>query len=182
MACSPYTMPIDNGLLTHVEFWPHWPADNTDNDNYVEPDVILHCAYRNIIIEAKYSDFKGQYREQWKKEIIAYRNLGDKKQICFIALGGNENYDEENIEGVIIFKCSWTSLLMAALSVKKQYEKISVQDEHISQSLRILKYIEQSFEAHGIYSLSVLDSQSLTKYPSYNGDNILEFNIINKFV
>ena len=163
-ACSPVTMPLNNNMITGFEFWPHW-EDDSYNANYVEPDVIIHCDYRDILIEAKYSDTSGQYSEQWKKEITAYHKLyGTTKGLSFIALGGNDNYDFEEIDGIPIMKCSWTSLLMAVLSTRSQFETISFKDEHLSQTLRILKHIEKAFEAHGVYTVTPLCAECLIKH------------------
>ena len=171
-------LPLNNGSILSFEFWPHLPADNTSNTNFVEPDVVIHCEYRDIIIEAKYSETNGQYREQWKNEIIAYKNLyGNKKEVSFIALGGNENYDIEEVNGVKVLKCSWTSLLMSVISVKSQLEKISYIDEHIAQTMRIINFIEKSFEAHQVYSLSILDNIALTRFHSYSDKLLLKFKI-----
>ena len=176
-ACNPHFMPTNNGLITNFEFWPHW-YDDTYNSVFVEPDVIIFCEYRDIIIEAKYSETCGQYREQWIKEIEAYRKMyGNKKEVSFIALGGNENYDSDEIDGVTVLKCSWTSLLMAVSSIKSQFEKISYSDEHVTQTIRILKYIEKSFEAHQVYSLSTLDNNALTRFHSYSDNLLLKFKI-----
>lgn len=165
-ACSPNVMPLNNGLITSFDFWPHW-FDDSYNSIFVEPDVVIHCEFRDIIIEAKYGETSGQYREQWQKEICAYRKIyGRGKEISFIALGGNDNYKAEEIEGVSILKCSWTSLLMAVLSIRTQLEKLSFHDEHSSQTVRILKHLEKSFEAHGVYSLTPLDAKLLSKYHS----------------
>ena len=171
-------LPLNNGSILSFEFWPHLPADNTSNTNFVEPDVVIHCEYRDMIIEAKYSETNGQYREQWKNEIIAYKNLyGNKKEVSFIALGGNENYDPEEVNGVKVLKCSWTSLLMSVISVKSQLEKISYIDEHIAQTMRIINFIEKSFEAHQVYSLSILDNIALTRFHSYSDKLLLKFKI-----
>ena len=176
-ACAPNILPANNGSILGYEFWPQW-YDDTYNANFVEPDVIIHCEYRDIIIEAKYSETSGQYREQWVKEIEAYKKLYDhKKEVSFLALGGNENYDYEEVDGVAILKCSWTSLLMAVSSIKSQFEKISYSDEHVAQTNRILKFIEKSFEAHQVYSLSTLDDKSLTRYHSYSDNLLLNFKI-----
>lgn len=176
-ACAPNILPANNGSILGYEFWPHW-YDDTYNANFVEPDVIIHCEYRDIIIEAKYSETSGQYREQWVKEIEAYKKLyGHKKEVSFLALGGNENYDYEEVDGVSILKCSWTSLFMAVSSIKSQFEKISYSDEHVAQTNRILKFIEKSFEAHQVYSLSTLDDKSLTRYHSYSDNLLLNFKI-----
>lgn len=176
-ACAPNILPINNGSIFSFEFWPHW-YDGTYNANFVEPDVIIHCEFRDIIIEAKYSETSGQYREQWVKEIGAYRKrYGCKKEVSFIALGGNENYDSEEVDGVKVLKCSWTSLLMAVSSIKSQFEKISYSDEHVTQTIRILKYIEKSFEAHQVYSLSTLDNNALTRFHSYSDNLLLKFKI-----
>ncbi len=176
-ACSPNILPINNGSVKNFEFWPRW-YDDTYNTHFVEPDVIIHCEYRDIIIEAKYSDITGQYKDQWKKEICAYKKIyGNKKEVSFIALGGNENYNAEEIDDVIVLKCSWTSLLMAVISIRSQFEKISYTDEHVTQTVRILKYVEKSFEAHQVYSLSILDFKTLTKYDSYSDNLLLKFKI-----
>lgn len=176
-ACAPNTLPVNNGSILSFEFWPHW-YDDTYNANFVEPDVIIHCEYRDIIIEAKYSETSGQYRDQWVKEIVAYKKLyGNKKEVSFIALGGNENYDTEEVEDVTVLKCSWTALLMAAISIKSQFERISYSDEHVAQTIRILKYIEKSFEAHKVYSLSTLDHKALARFHSYSDNLLLKFTI-----
>ncbi|MDE6339018.1 MAG: hypothetical protein K2K97_04435 [Muribaculaceae bacterium] len=172
-ACSPNIMPLNNGLISDFEFWPHW-YDDTYNVNFVEPDVIIHCEYRDIIIEAKYGEKSGLYREQWQKEIIAYRNFYDyKKGLTLIAIGGNETYNAEKVEGVDIMKCSWTSLLMAVSSIRSQFESLSCNDEHINQILRILKFIEKSFEVHGVYNPIPLDVKPLTEFPSYSSNHSL---------
>ncbi len=114
----------------------------------------------------------------WVKEIVAYKKLyGNKKEVSFIALGGNENYDTEEVEDVTVLKCSWTALLMAAISIKSQFERISYSDEHVAQTIRILKYIEKSFEAHKVYSLSTLDHKALARFHSYSDNLLLKFTI-----
>lgn len=177
-ACTPCVLPSNNGLITSFEFWPRW-YDDSFNVNYVEPDVVVHCEFRDIIIEAKYGDTKGQNREQWQKEICAYKKeYGERKEVSFIAVGGNDNYDVEEIEGITIMKCSWTSLLMTVLSIRSQLEKVSFRDEHNSQIMRILSHIEQAFEAHRVVSLTPLDAISLTTYlPSQIDTHIFQFKI-----
>ena len=57
-------MPIHLGLLLSYEFWPHWDRTGTDNTNYVEPDLFLEFELFDVIIEAKYGDYGGQYQHQ----------------------------------------------------------------------------------------------------------------------
>lgn len=163
-ACHPTEMPRDCGLITGSEFWPLW-FDDTHNARFVEPDVIIHCEHRDIIIEAKHSDTSGQYRDQWVKEIDAYQKIyGKGKDLYFIALGGNEDYSREDVDGIPILKCSWTSLLMAVMSVQSELEQISFRDEHVSQTLRILEFLKTSFAVHGVLYVSPLNASDLNNY------------------
>lgn len=165
-ACEPHNMPLNNGLIYGYKFWPHW-FDDTYNSVYVEPDVIIRCEYRDILIEAKFSDNIGQQnRDQWQKEIEAYRNECEKnKELLFVALGGNSSYSyEEPVNGVTIYKCSWASLLMAAVSVRAELDTIIYRDEHISQTIRIIDLLIMAFAIHGVYSVTPFDAGEINQY------------------
>lgn len=46
-------MPTQVGHLLHYSFWPKWNPENTQNVNYVEPDVFIRFSEFDVIIEAK---------------------------------------------------------------------------------------------------------------------------------
>ena len=69
-ACYSDHLPNIAGELTEDEsFWPHWCANETDNKNFVEPDLFLRFREFDLIIEAKRWDDRQQYRSQWEKDI-----------------------------------------------------------------------------------------------------------------
>ena len=71
-------LPEDAGLLVDdYEFWPKWNPNSiydTGNSSFVEPDVFFRFGNIDVIVEAKYSDSGGQYREEWEREFKAYLN------------------------------------------------------------------------------------------------------------
>ena len=93
--CSSF--PLEIGEVIDIRFWEHWDGTNTSNSRLVEPDVLIVTEHYNIIIEAKKSDERGQYSEQWQKEIKAYRNSysDDRRELILIALGGNVSLKEQ---------------------------------------------------------------------------------------
>ena len=80
-------LPEEAGLLfDDYYFWPKWNPNSTydtGNGNYVEPDVFFRFGNIDVIVEAKYSDNHGQYREEWEREFKAYLNEfeNDKKKV-----------------------------------------------------------------------------------------------------
>ncbi len=166
-------LPKDAGLLTEFSFWPKWePHDpyETGNENYVEPDVFFRFKNIDVIIEAKYSDYKDQKRNQWESEFKAYLNEYrlDKKPVVILAVGGNNNFDQEpdlvedKIDSEVIkldlgvdgYRCpivkySWVNFLKAVLNYEAK-ELSSVQDESQSSMKRIIRTIELGFNIMGI--------------------------------
>lgn len=161
LACEPGNMPVDIGRINGFEFWPHW-YDDTYNSIYVEPDVVIYGEHKDILIEAKYSDSNGQYADQWTKEIEAYHNVfQSKKDIIFISLGGNQDYGKETIKDTVIYKCSWTSLLLAVISTRAKVYESGIDNDTINHLCRIFDHLILSFSIHGIYTCSPLDSTTL---------------------
>lgn len=158
-------MPVYSGKLLSYDFWPHWDRTGTDNTNYVEPDLFLEFELFDVIIEAKYGDYGGQYQYQWQQEITAYHNeYGDEKPFVFIAVGGNQSIVAETIsvkgEKVKIYKCNWLSILMGVNKYKKELESVSVPDMNVSATLRLLDNIILAFNINGVYNIDWFNSMA----------------------
>lgn len=154
-------LPEDAGLLADdYEFWPKWDPNSkydTGNCSYVEPDVFFRFGNIDVIVEAKYSDSGGQYREEWEREFKAYLNEfeNDKKDVVLLAVGGNSSFQREPVMKVDrhtcpIVKYSWVSLLNAVLAFEKQ-ELSNVEDDMRSSMKRIIRNVEFGFQNIGIY-------------------------------
>lgn len=153
-------LPELSGTVIGYGFWPHWDKSGTTNSKYVEPDVFLRFKQFDIIIEAKYGDLVGQYKQQWINEIKAYLNEygKDKKDVYFIAIGGNSDLapvkQKVKDKEVEIYKCSWLSLLINVTNYQKQIECLSMIDETISSRKRILENIKLAFNINGVYNIN----------------------------
>jgi hypothetical protein len=154
-------LPDDAGLLTdNFLFWPKWNPNSkydTGNSNFVEPDVFYRFDNLDVIVEAKYSDYSGQYRDEWEREFKAYLNEygDDKKKVVLLAVGGNRTFEREPELKVDTFRCpivkySWANLLNAVLAYEKK-ELSNITDEKLSSIKRIVKNIEYGFQNVGIY-------------------------------
>jgi len=108
-------LPAKAGDLLNYEFWPHWDKENTENKNFVEPDLFLHFKDIDIIIEAK-REYNMQSKNQWEKELIAYHNEPEhNKNVILLAIDGIENENREEIiinKNVIIYvyKTRWAKI------------------------------------------------------------------------
>jgi len=157
-------LPEDVGLMfmadDFVFFWPKWNPNSkydTGNSNYVEPDVFFRFDKIDVIVEAKYSDSKGQYREEWEREFKAYLNEyeNDKKKVVLLAVGGNPTFEREPDLKVGKRKCpvvkySWVNLLNAVLGFEKE-ELSSIEDEMQSSMKRLIRNIKLDFQHIGIH-------------------------------
>ena len=155
-------LPENAGLvIDDFSFWPKWNPNSkydTGNSHYVEPDVFFRFANVDVIIEAKYSDNRGQCREEWEREFKAYLNEfeGDNKKVVLLAVGGNPTYEREPDLKVGVHKCpivkySWGRLLHTLLSFEN--EKLSdVGDEMQSSMKRVIRNIEIGLQNIGIYT------------------------------
>ena len=154
-------LPEDAGLMADkVFFWPKWDPNSkydTGNSKYVEPDVFFRFDNIDVIVEAKYSDSQGQYREEWEREFKAYLNEfeDDKTSAVLLAVGGNPTFEREPAIKVGNRKCpivkySWVSLLNAVLAFEKNELSI-IQDEKQSSMKRLIRKIESDFQDIGIH-------------------------------
>ncbi|MDO4930362.1 MAG: hypothetical protein Q4E59_04425 [Bacteroidales bacterium] len=154
-------LPEDAGLMADdFAFWPKWNPNSrydTGNSNYVEPDVFFRFANIDVIIEAKYSDNRGQYREEWEREFKAYLNEfeSDKKKVVLLAVGGNPSFEREPDLKVGRHKCpivkySWISLLNAVLDFEKE-ELSDAGTDFQSSMKRLVRNVESSFQNIGIH-------------------------------
>ncbi len=76
------------GDFEKIEYWPRFSLIN-DQQNFVEPDVILCFKKVNILIEVKPPSGGEQYFEQWSREVKGLLNSNFKsKPLYFLALGG----------------------------------------------------------------------------------------------
>lgn len=162
-------MPTNSGRLLSYEFWPHWDNKGTDNQSYVEPDLCIHFEEFDVIIEAKYGDYSGQFLQQWKQELTAYDNEYGKeeKPIIFIAVGGNMSMDIEEIKvrgkKHLIFKCNWLSLLIATNKYRNELRKITVPDMNTSATLRLLDNIILAFNINRVYNIDWFNTMKSEK-------------------
>lgn len=150
-------LPSFAGQIESYYFWPHWDPTNTTNSNFVEPDVFIRFQGFDLIIEAKYGEVGGQYRQQWKNEIVAYRNEYDKgKPVHFIAVGGNADKNNDVIhidDDIVVNKCSWLSLLIQISRFKEDFIAPTFTSTYNSYILRQLSLIELAFNLNGVYNI-----------------------------
>lgn len=155
-SCYENTLPNEVGTLCHYEFWPHWDAKDTENRNYVEPDIFLQFEKLDVIIEAKRKDDKQQSCGQWTNEITAYETVyGKDKEVVLIALGGIKKDNEIKISNAKIVKCRWRRLLARVVAEKKSIKNIKPDDDSIE---KILDSVQKSLELHDYFELKWLES------------------------
>lgn len=154
-------LPENAGLMSDdFAYWPKWNPNSTydtGNSSYVEPDVFFRFENIDVIVEAKYSDSCGQYREEWEREFKAYLNEfeNDKKNVVLFAVGGNPTFEREPEIKIGKRKCpivkfGWGNLLDAVLAFEKQ-ELLDIENERQSSMRRIIRNIEFGFQNIGIH-------------------------------
>lgn len=179
-------MLTNSGRLLSYGFWAHWAhRDNTGtgNNTYVEPDLFIRFEEFDVIIEAKYGDYGGQYIKQWTQELTAYDNEygKEKKPVIFIAVGGNMSMDIEEIKvrsrKHLIFKCNWLSLLIATNKYRSELKRISVPDMNTSATLRLLDNIILAFNINGVYNIDRCNTMATEKniINSFSIDNLKKY-------
>lgn len=164
-------LPVFAGQIESFHFWPHWNAKDIDditNTNFVEPDVFLRFQGLDVIIEAKYGEVGGQYRQQWKNELIAYMNeFGNHNNVHFIAVGGNADKNNDSIflneKSIIVNKCSWLSLLIQISKIKDDLLSSTFRSTYNSYILRQLNMIELAFNINGVYNIKWFNDLRKTK-------------------
>ena len=179
-------MLTNSGRLLSYGFWAHWAHRNntgTGNNTYVEPDLFIRFEEFDVIIEAKYGDYGGQYIKQWTQELTAYDNEygKEKKPVIFIAVGGNMSMDIEEIKvrsrKHLIFKCNWLSLLIATNKYRSELKRISVPDMNTSATLRLLDNIILAFNINGVYNIDRFNTMATEKniINSFSIDNLKKY-------
>ncbi|GFK93208.1 hypothetical protein NNJEOMEG_01039 [Fundidesulfovibrio magnetotacticus] len=80
------------GTLNEAEFWPMWSTGQRG----VEPDVVLDCTERDILVEAKRRDgVPQQMAEQLARELTAGWNEGRlRPDTVLLAVGGHADEDD----------------------------------------------------------------------------------------
>lgn len=145
-------LPEDIGYLESFEFWPKWNPSKTSNSTYVEPDIFIRFNKLDIIVEAKYQDGGGQYKEEWIREIQAYQNefSNNKRLYILLAIGGNSDYKDETISSCKILKTNWSDLLDYVTKTKKRFEE-NISTYEKSSLQRIFNLIISGFHIMGEY-------------------------------
>ncbi|MCQ2262862.1 MAG: hypothetical protein MJZ70_01125 [Bacteroidales bacterium] len=140
----------DFGKIESFNFWAHTDATDTTNNQLVEPDVWIETEKYDVIIEAKIGDIVGQTKGQWAKEIqsiINEQNNNDSsKPIILIALGGNENMQNDEVMDCPIYKASWYNLLNAIVNERNN------QDEN-GNVCRVLDDVIEMFARQGVMKI-----------------------------
>lgn len=157
-ACSRgENLPRQVGSLLHYSFWPHWDQSGTHNKLFVEPDVFFRFQELDVLIEAKLGDGKGQYRDQWERELMAYLNeyVDDNKPSVLIAVGGTETATATTLlvrgRNFSVVTCSWMSLLIQVSKFYEQEEWKNTDFVSCNGSIkRILENIIMAFNVHGV--------------------------------
>lgn len=149
----------DFGKILSFNFWEHTAAEGTINKNYVEPDVWIETEKVDVIIEAKKSEERGQYEQQWKNEIQSILNEQHsneyQKPIILIALGGNADLHPDSVKveknAYTVYKASWFALVNAVVTEKtRDFNRESV--------CRVLNDVIELFARQGVMALTWLDS------------------------
>lgn len=155
-ACRDHSFPIfsEVGVIIDFHFWDKLNAQNTGNKISVEPDVWIETENYRIIIEAKKDDGRGQYENQWEREIKAIANeYGCDKQFLLIALGGNKSLESSTpIKGTdtVVYKITWYELLHAVV------EQLQYDMSRTNQ--RILQDVIEGFSAHKMVDVQWLNT------------------------
>lgn len=170
-------LPDVAGQIESYDFWPHWDPTGTTNCKLVEPDLFIRFQAFDLIIEAKYGEFGGQYMQQWKNEIISYNNeySDDEKSLYFIAIGGNADKETEAVElskNVDVNKCTWQSLLIQVSRLREEYQGFSIISNLNSSTKRILDLVELAFNVHGVYNIRWFDELAV-KTPIISSQSLL---------
>lgn len=161
--------------IISVDFWPHWTAENSENTNFVEPDVFIRTSDFDLIIEAKRFDYSQQSFAQWKNEFQGYINEYEDRprRIILLAIGGLTDYlSEQQIEiagaHMSIVKCKWSSILSEVKSSVDRLENAKGVLNNIDASIIILNDIIRGFDLHGYVAGTWLEDWNFKPYLEIN--------------
>lgn len=152
--------------IQEYEFWPHWKASESTNSHFVEPDVFISTEEFDLIVEAKRKG-AGQDKSQWKNEVVSYKTtISENKKVYFLALEGNWNVTNEEIEGIPVLKCNWQAILDAVDYLIKYFDETSEMPHQ-----RVLLDIITAFEIHGYLKCQWLEEiNPVNTYESFNNN------------
>lgn len=168
-SCYTDQLPNDAGEPLHVDPWPSWSAEGTNNCSRVIPDIFIRFDEFDLIIEAKRRDDWMQRRTQWEDQLAAYANEygSDRKPVRMIALGGiHKNEDDEvrcrwqpttdqgkpvaSLEIICpVHMCRWTWLLDQSLRLLRDWQCSPERDPQTVAHCRILQDVIALFSVHG---------------------------------
>jgi hypothetical protein len=143
--------------IESIEYWPSWSSKQTTNSKRVEPDVLIHTATQDIIIEAKRYDAKQQSKTQWKNEIQGYYNeyAEDEKELVFIALGGLHSNQTEVIvvkgENHNIYKCTWKAILN---TVQEIIHNMELATNYTNNNIAVTKILQDMILCFELFGFS----------------------------
>lgn len=154
-ACYDNQFPKTGEKISSVIYWPHWNSSETDNSNYVEPDLFIRTTNYDFIIEAKKYDNNQQKKGQWINEFQSYLNefKNDNKQVILFAIGGINGEETEfvTIENIRmpIVKCRWNRILHEIKFVKSKLEKDAQNKNCFDSRINICNDLILGFRIHG---------------------------------
>lgn len=169
-ACYGNHLPLNTGRILSKEFWPHWDAEDTKNENFVEPDVFIRFEHFDLIIEAKRFDVNQQYKAQWQNQIKAYKNeYGEEnKSLFYIALGGLKSKECEKVENIHVIKCQWKQLLFVTNNIYEQLSSAQKITNTIDATLNILNDLIIAFQIHGYYTGKWLNTMPVSPIVNFS--------------
>jgi hypothetical protein len=149
-ACLPNNV-LTSSPIDSFEFWPHWSAEDSDNQHFVEPDVFIRTKDSDFIIEAKKKGSE-QSVQQWKNEIKSYRTSFPENRPCIlIAIEGSERVTDSEVDGVPVFKTNWQTILDSVSNVLRDIE---LESNAAIGETQILRDLINGFGVHGYVTCS----------------------------
>lgn len=152
------------GALEEMTFWPSWYEGEEDQRSRVEPDVVLQCKERVVIVEAKrYDGCQQQYADQLARELCAAKKNRFARPVL-LAVGGMRNHGKEEVDRLRKEVSEALNNKSDALNDKYEYDLIFISWRRLYESFsvtvrncsensglqRVLKDVEQAYDWHGV--------------------------------
>lgn len=145
------------GALEAMTFWPSWYEGEGDQRSRVEPDVVLQCKERIVIVEAKrYDGCQQQYADQLVRELRAAKDKEFARPVL-LAVGGMRSNGKEEVDR--LRKEVYDAMNdkyeydLVFISWRRLYESFSVTVRNCSENSglqRVLKDVERAYDWHGV--------------------------------
>ena len=143
------------GALEKMTFWPSWYESK--GGRRVEPDVVLECTERIVIVEAKRYDGCGQqYAGQLANELTAAKEKGVARPIL-LAVGGmcNDGKEEadrlrKEVSEALVIQCEYDLIFISWRQFYKYFSEAVRKQSENSGLQRMLKDVEQAYDWHGV--------------------------------